>query len=109
MLLACANVANLMLSRTVSRQREMAVRAAVGARRWQLIRQLLAESLVLGLAGGALGLLLAVWGTRAIASIVPEGFASSVHDLNAIGLDWRVFGFTLALLSLIHISEPTRL
>ena len=97
MLLACANVANLTLSRTVSRQREMAVRAAVGARRWQLIRQLLAESLVLGLAGGALGLLLAVWGTRAIASIVPEGFASSVHDLNAIGLDWRVFGFTLAL------------
>ncbi len=97
MLLACANVANLMLSRTVSRQREMAVRAAVGARRWQLIRQLLAESLVLGIAGGALGLLLAVWGTRAIASLVPEGFASSVHDLNAIGLDWRVFGFTLAL------------
>jgi putative ABC transport system permease protein len=97
MLLACANVANLMLTRTVSRQREMAVRAAVGARRWQLIRQLLAESLVLGLAGGALGLLLAVWGTRAIASLVPEGFASSVHDLNAIGLDWRIFGFTLAL------------
>ena len=97
MLLACANVANLMLSRTVSRQREMAVRAAVGASRWQLIRQLLAESLVLGLAGGAIGLLLAVWGTRAIASLVPEGFASSVHDLNAIGLDWRVFGFTLAL------------
>ena len=97
MLLACANVANLMLSRTVSRQREMAVRAAVGARRWQLIRQLLAESLLLGLAGGAFGLLLAVWGTRAMASLAPEGFASSVHDLNAIGLDWRVFGFTLAL------------
>ena len=97
MLLACANVANLMLSRTVSRQREMAVRAAVGACRWQLIRQLLAESVVLGLAGGALGLLLALWGTRAIASLIPEGFASSVHDLNAIGLDWRLFGFTLAL------------
>ncbi len=97
MLLACANVANLMLSRTVSRQREMAVRAAVGARRWQLVRQLLAESLVLGIAGGAIGLLLAVWGTRAIASLVPEGFASAVHDLNAIGLDWRIFGFTLAL------------
>ena len=97
MLLACANVANLMLSRTVSRQREMGVRAAVGARRWQLIRQLLAESMVLGLAGGALGLLLALWGTRAIASLIPEGFASSVHDLNAIGLDWRLFAFTLAL------------
>ena len=97
MLLACVNVANLTLARTVNRQREMAVRAAVGARRWQLVRQLLAESLVLGVASGALGLLLAVWGTRAVASLVPEGFASSVHDLNAIGLDWRVFGFTLAL------------
>jgi putative ABC transport system permease protein len=97
MLLACANVANLMLSRTVSRQREMAIRAAVGARRWQLIRQLLVESLVLGVVGGALGLMFAVWGVSAIGSLVPEGFASSVHNLNAIALDWRVFGFTLAL------------
>ena len=97
MLLACANVANLMLARTISRQREMAVRAAVGARRWQLIRQLLAESMILGVVGGALGLLLALWGVRGIASLVPEGFASSVHDLNAIRLDWRVFSFTLAL------------
>jgi putative ABC transport system permease protein len=75
----------------------MAIRAAVGARRWQLIRQLLGESLILGIVGGGLGLLLAVWGVSAIASIVPEGFASSVHDLNAITVDWRVFGFTLAL------------
>ena len=97
MLLACVNVANLMLARTVGRQREMAVRAAVGARRWQLIRQLLGESIILGIIGGALGLLLAFWFTSAIASIVPEGFASSIHDLNAIGLDWRVFGFTLGL------------
>jgi putative ABC transport system permease protein len=97
MLLACANVANLLLSRTVSRQREMAIRAAVGARRWQLIRQLLSESLILGVVGGALGLLLAVWGVSVIASLVPEGFASSVHDLKALGLDWRVFGFTLGL------------
>ena len=97
MLLACANVANLMLARTVSRQREMAIRAAVGARRWQLIRQLLGESMILGILGGALGLLLAVWGVSAIASLVPEGFASSVHNLNGIRLDWRVFGFTLAI------------
>jgi putative ABC transport system permease protein len=97
MLLACANVANLMLARTVSRQREMAVRAAVGARRWQLIRQLLGESLSLGILGGALGLLLAFWGVSAIASLVPEGLASSVHNLTAIALDWRVFGFTLAI------------
>lgn len=97
MLLACANVANLMLARTVSRQREMAVRAAVGARRWQLVRQLLGESLLLGIFGGAVGLLLAFWGVSAIASLVPEDFVSSVHNLNAIELDWRVFGFTLAL------------
>ncbi len=97
MLLACVNVANLMLARTVGRQREMAVRAAVGARRWQLIRQLLSESIILGIIGGALGLLLAFWFTSAIASIVPDGFASSIHDLKAIGLDWRVFGFTLGL------------
>ena len=97
MLLASVNVANLMLARTVGRQREMAVRAAVGARRWQLMRQLLGESIILGIIGGALGLLLAFWFTSAIASIVPEGFASSIHDLKAIALDWRVFGFTLGL------------
>lgn len=97
MLLACVNVASLMVSRTLARQRELAVRAAVGARRWQLIRQLLSESIVIGLAGGALGLLIAVWGTRAIASLVPEGFTTSVYDLNNIHLDWRVFAFTLGL------------
>ena len=97
MLLACVNVASLMISRTLARQREMAVRAAVGARRWQLIRQLLNESVVLGLAGGALGLLLAVWGTRAIASLVPEGLTTTFYDLNNIRLDWRVFAFTLGL------------
>jgi putative ABC transport system permease protein len=97
MLLACVNVASLMVSRTLARQRELAVRAAVGARRWQLIRQLLSESIVIGLAGGALGLLVAVWGTRAIASLVPDGFTTSVYDLNNIRLDWRVFAFTLGL------------
>lgn len=97
MLLACVNVASLMISRTLGRQREMAVRAAVGARRWQLIRQLLTESVVIGVTGGALGLLIAVWGTRAIGSLVPKGFAASVYDLNNIPLDWRVFAFTLAL------------
>jgi putative ABC transport system permease protein len=97
MLVACVNVASLMISRTLARQREMAVRAAVGARRWQLIRQLLSESVLVGLAGGALGLLVAVWGTRAIGSLVPKDFASSVYDLNNIRLDWRVFAFTLGL------------
>ena len=97
MLLACVNVASLMVSRTFARQREIAVRAAVGARRWQLVRQLLTESVLIGVTGGALGLLIAVWGTRAIASLVPKGFATSVYDLNNIPLDWRVFAFTLGL------------
>jgi len=97
MLLACVNVASLMISRTFARQREIAVRAAVGARRWQLIRQLLTESVLIGVTGGALGLLIAVWGTRAIASLVPKGFTTSVYDLNNIRLDWRVFAFTFGL------------
>jgi predicted permease len=97
MLVACVNVASLMISRTLARQREMAVRAAVGAQRWQLIRQLLTESVVIGLAGGLLGLLIALWGTRAIAGLVPEGFTTSVYDLNNIRIDWRVFAFTLGL------------
>jgi putative ABC transport system permease protein len=97
MLLACVNVASLMISRTFARQREMAVRAAVGARRWQLIRQLLAESVLIGLAGGGLGLLIAVWGTQAVGSLVPKGFTTSVYDLNNIRLDWGVFAFTFGL------------
>lgn len=97
MLLACVNVASLMISRTLARQREMAVRAAVGARRWQLIRQLLTESVVVGLIGGVLGLLIAVWGTRAIASLVPRGFTTAVYDFDNIPFDWRVFAFTLTL------------
>ena len=97
MLLACVNVASLFISRTLARQREMAVRAAVGARRWQLIKQLLTESVIVGLAGGTVGLMIALWGTRAIASLVPAGFATSVYDLNNIRLDWRVFAFTFVL------------
>jgi putative ABC transport system permease protein len=97
MLIACVNVAGLMVSRTLARQREMAVRAAVGASRWQLIRQLLIESVVLGLAGGGLGLLIALWSTRAVGSLVPADFATTVYDLSSIPIDWRVFGFTLAL------------
>jgi len=97
MLLACVNVASLMVSRTLGRQRELAVRAAVGARRWQLVRQLLTESVVLGLAGGVLGLLIAIWSTRAIGSLVPAEFATTFYDLSSIPIDWRVFAFTLAL------------
>ena len=97
MLLACVNVASLMVSRALQRQREMAVRAAVGARRSQLIRQLLTESISISFIGGGLGLVIAVWGTRAISTLVPNGFTTSVYDLNDIRLDWRVFAFTFGL------------
>ncbi len=97
MLIACVNVASLMLSRTVARQREMAVRAAVGAQRWQLVRQLLVESVLLGLGGGLFGLVIAVWCRSAMASLVPEKLASSVYAVDQIPIDWRVFGFTLGL------------
>jgi putative ABC transport system permease protein len=93
LLLACANVANLTLARAAARQRESALRAAVGARRWHLVRQPLAESVLVGLGGGALGLALAGWACAALPALVP----ANIPRLDEAGVDWRVAGFTLAL------------
>jgi putative ABC transport system permease protein len=99
LLIACVNVANLLLARGAAREKELAVRAALGAGRWRLLRQLLTESMLLGLAGGALGLLLAAWGVEALKLIDP----GTIARLEKIDLDWRVFGFTLGVSCLTGI------
>jgi putative ABC transport system permease protein len=98
LLIACANVANLLLVRAVGRQREIAIRAAVGASRGRIIRQLLTESLALSLAGGALGLVCGVAGIRALLALNPGNIPRIGANGAAVTLDWRVVAFT-ALIS----------
>ena len=96
LLIGCANIANLLLSRSTSRAKEIAVRAALGAGRVRIIRQLLTESLVLSFAGGIAGVVLAAWGVRILSTIVPTNFPRREE----IGLDGWVLVFTL-LISLL--------
>jgi putative ABC transport system permease protein len=93
LLIACANVANLLLARGTVRARELAVRAALGASRARLVRQLLTESLLLASAAAALGVLLAGWGVHALLALAPEG----LPRVQEIALDGRVVGFAAAL------------
>ncbi len=97
LLIACANVANLLLARAALRKREMAIRAAVGAGRARIIRQLLTESFLLSLAGGVMGLVFGFIGVRALLAINPGNIPRIGANGSAVILDWRVLAFTIAV------------
>jgi putative ABC transport system permease protein len=97
LLISCANVANLLLVRATVRKREFAVRSALGAGRARIVRQLLTESVLLSMAGGIAGMALGILGMRALLAVSPAGLPRIGENGSAIGIDWRVLGFTLAV------------
>ena len=92
LLIACANVSGLLLARAARREKEIAIRTAIGASRWRVARQLLTESLLLAIVGGALGLLLALWGTNVLLAASPKGLLG----LSSVSVDLRLLSFAAA-------------
>jgi putative ABC transport system permease protein len=115
LLIACANVANLLLVRATARRREIAIRAAMGAARGRIVRQLLSENVLLSLTGGALGLGLGVAGIRALLAVNPGNIPRIGPDGSGVTADWRVIGFTVivslvtgVLFGLVPATEASR-
>jgi predicted permease len=97
LLIACANVASLLLTRSLSRQKEVAIRSALGASRWRVIRQLLTESIVLSLVGGLLGLLIAYWSVGGLVAALPETQLNALPFLKSLHLDASILAFSFGL------------
>jgi len=97
LLIACANVASLLLTRSLGRQKEVAIRAALGASRARVIRQLLTESTLLGLAGGVAGLLIAYWGVGALVAVLPDSQLSALPFLKSLSIDSSILAFSFGL------------
>src|SRR5262245_41178514 len=100
LLIACANVASLLLTRALARQKEVAIRSALGVSRWRAVRELLTESLLLSVVGGAAGLLIAYWGVPALVSVLPQSQLVAMPFLNSVRLDATILLFSF-LLSLV--------